>query len=482
MEKKNSHPNILFIMADQFRSDVMSCVGGSAQTPNLDALAAEGVGFTNCCTVAPLCVPARISMMTGKHPHTTGVWDNADYALSPEANLWTKVIHAQGYGSGLFGKTHLHTDFGDMISREPIVQGYGFDTVNEVSGPHSTCQTRTHMSEEWKAKGVWEAYCADMLNRTKVPCAKPSPLPLEDYYDVYVGRKGREFLEQYHEDKPWFCHVSFGGPHEPWDTPEPYASMYRPEDMPAPLPHIQESTADRPRGEYDRIYAKKEIRCSEETAGEIRANYCGGVTLIDKMIGEIIDTIKKRGEWENTVVLFTSDHGEMNGDHGFVNKRNFLRPSLNIPLILRTPETAKKGGSVSNALVSLLDIGPTLAELAGGTLEYAQCGKSLCPVLEGAAEHRSYILSEYAGEIMYMDREWKMVTNKAGEPYLLFDMQNDPQELQNLIGAPEYETVVVTLERKLMRAIAENRCLKPSLTQMPTPRFGQEFSRIGAAE
>ena len=482
MEKKNSRPNILFIMADQFRSDVMSCVGGSAQTPNLDALAAEGVCFTNCCTVAPLCVPARISMMTGKYPHTTGVWDNADYALSPEANLWTKVIHAQGYGSGLFGKTHLHTDFGDMISREPIVQGYGFDTVNEVSGPHSTCQTRTHMSEEWKAKGVWEAYCADMLNRTKVPCAKPSPLPLEDYYDVYVGRKGREFLEQYHEDKPWFCHVSFGGPHEPWDTPEPYASMYRPEDMPAPLPHIQESTADRPRGEYDRIYAKKEIRCSEETAGEIRANYCGGVTLIDKMIGEIIDTIKKRGEWENTVVLFTSDHGEMNGDHGFVNKRNFLRPSLNIPLILRTQKKAKKGGRVSNALVSLLDIGPTLAELAGGTLEYAQCGKSLCPVLEGAAEHRSYILSEYAGEIMYMDREWKMVTNKAGEPYLLFDMQNDPQELQNLIGAPEYETVVVTLERKLMRAIAENRCLKPSLTQMPTPRFGQEFSRIGAAE
>lgn len=482
MEKKNSRPNILFIMADQFRSDVMSCVGGSAQTPNLDALAAEGVCFTNCCTAAPLCVPARISMMTGKYPHTTGVWDNADYALSPEANLWTKVIHAQGYGSGLFGKTHLHTDFGDMISREPIVQGYGFDTVNEVSGPHSTCQTRTHMSEEWKAKGVWEAYCSDMLSRTKVPCAKPSPLPLEDYYDVYVGRKGREFLEQYHEDKPWFCHVSFGGPHEPWDTPEPYASMYRPEDMPAPLPHIQESTADRPRGEYDRIYAKKEIRCSKEAAGEIRANYCGGVTLIDKMIGEIIDTIKKRGEWENTVVLFTSDHGEMNGDHGFVNKRNFLRPSLNIPLILRTPETAKKGGRISDALVSLLDIGPTLAELAGGTLEYAQCGKSLGPVLEGAAEHRSYILSEYAGEIMYMDREWKMVTNKAGEPYLLFDMQKDPQELQNLIGAPEYETVVVTLERKLMRAIAENRCLKPSLTQMPTPRFGQEFSRIGAAE
>lgn len=483
MAKNTAKPNILFIMADQFRGDVMSCVGGSAQTPNLDALAAEGVCFTNCCTVAPLCVPARISMMTGKYPHTTGVWDNADFALSPDANLWTRVIHDLGYGSGLFGKTHLHTDFGDMIAREPIVRGYGFDVVNEVSGPHSTCQTRTHMAEEWKAKGVWDAYCADMLRRTKVPRAKPSPLPLEEYYDVYVGRKGREFLEQYSEDKPWFCHVSFGGPHEPWDTPEPYASMYREADMPAPLPHIQESAADRPRGEYDRIYAKKDIRCSEEAAREIRANYCGGVTLIDRMIGEIIETVKKRGEWDNTVVLFTSDHGEMNGDHGFVNKRNFFRPALNVPLIIRTPETARQGGRMDDALVNLIDIGPTLAELAGGEITYAHCGKSLCPTLEGTAQpHRDYILSEYAGEIMYMDRKWKMVTNKLGEPYLLFDMEKDPDELLNLIGAAEYETVQLKLERRLLRVLAENRCLKPAYTQMPTPKFSQEFSRIGTAE
>ena len=110
-------PNILFIMADQFRGDIMSCVGGPAQTPSLDALAAEGSCFTNCSTVAPLCVPARISMMTGKYPHTTGSWDNAAYALSPEANLWTKEIQSMGYSTAVFGKLHLHTDFGDIISR-----------------------------------------------------------------------------------------------------------------------------------------------------------------------------------------------------------------------------------------------------------------------------------------------------------------------------------------------------------------------------
>jgi len=207
-------------MADQFRGDVMSCVGGPAHTPNLDMLASEGVCFTNCSTTAPLCVPARISMMTGKYPHTTGAWDNAAFALSPEANLWTKVIKQQGYNTSVFGKLHLHTDFGDMIGREYIVNGYGFDVVNEISGPHATCQTRTHMGESLQKKGLWETYCSDMETRNR-PFAKPSPLPLEDYYDVYVGREGKKYLEEYNGDKPWFCHISFGGPHEPWDTPEP---------------------------------------------------------------------------------------------------------------------------------------------------------------------------------------------------------------------------------------------------------------------
>jgi choline-sulfatase len=138
---------------------------------------------------------------------------------------------------------------------------------------------------------------------------------------------------------------------------------------------------------------------------------------------------------------------------------------------------------MSDALVNFIDVGPTLAELAGGQLEYLQCGKSLNPLLKAERErHRDYVLSEYAGEIMYMDEEWKLVTNKEGEPYLLFHISEDPDELQNLIGAAEYEAVTVRLERKLMRALAENRCLKPSYTQMPTPRFGQEFARIGTAE
>lgn len=461
-----SKPNILFIMADQFRADALHCNGGAGETPNLDALAAEGVLFTRCCTAAPLCVPARISLFTGKYPHTTTAWDNAAYVLDPAADLWSKEIRRQGYDTAVVGKLHLHADRGDMIAQAPLVNGYGFDFVNEISGPHAQCKTRTHMGEEWKRLGYFDAYCADMAARGKVPHAKPSPLPLEEYYDTYVGRHGKEWLENCKGGKPWFCHVSFGGPHEPWDAPEPYAGMYDPAAMPAPLPDVREHAAERPRGEYDRLYAKPDLHCSPGQARAIRANYAGSVTLIDRWIGEIIHTIKARGEWENTMVLFTSDHGELNGDHGFVNKRNFFRGAVNIPLIIRTPETARRGGRVSDALVNLLDVGPTLAEYAGGTLDYTQFGRSLCALVRGETEqHRQQLLSEYGGECMLADREWKAVFNKDGELYLLFHLTEDPDEVENLAADPAYRETGREMEHRLFQEIARNQCYQPSLTQ-----------------
>lgn len=460
-------PNILFLFADQFRGDVMSCAGGPAKTPNLDRIAAEGVLFTDCTTVAPLCVPARVSLFTGKYPHTTGAWENTAYILSPDANLWTKEFRELGYDTSLFGKTHLHTNIADVKGRDHLVKGYGFDTVNETAGPHCMCECDTHMGDEWKEKGLYEAYCEDMHSRGKTPFARPSSLPLEDYYDVYVGRKGAEYLENYSGDKPWFCHVSFGGPHEPWDTPEPYASMYKKEEMPAPLPKTVSINPDRPTGEVDEQI--RTLPCNEAEAAEIRADYCGAVTLIDEMIGKIIDTVKARGEWENTIVLFTSDHGEQNGDHGFLNKRNFYNSAMNIPLIIRTPETAAKGGWVSDVTVNLIDVGPTLVELAGGKLDYVQFGKSLCPVLDGSAkEHRNYILSEYKGELMYMDENWKVVYNAKGQVYLLFDRKNDPDELKNLAAVDELKEVCAGLRVKAMKAWAENQCLEPCVLNLHT--------------
>lgn len=478
MLQKNKKPNILFIMADQLRADVLGCYGGNAKTPAIDMIANEGLQFTECCTVSPLCVPARVSLMTGLYPHTTGVWNNTEFVLSPEAPLWTKKIHESGYNTSVFGKLHLHTDFGDMIKREYLVHGYGFETVNEVSGPHSTCQTRTHMSDEWKKKGLWEDYCSDMLSRTKGPYSSPSPLPISEYYDTYVGRKAKEYLEEYSDNRPWFCYVSFPGPHEPWDAPYPYSEMYQSKQMSDPLPLVYDEEENRPTGEYDKLLEKKIIHCDQVQSKEIQANYCGSVSLIDNQIATIIDVIKKRGDWDNTVVILTSDHGELNGDHGLIHKRNFFRPVLNVPLIIRTPETLKNKEKKSDTLVNLIDIGPTLAEIAGNPIDYEQFGKSLCPYLKNSSkEHRRCILSEYNGELMYYDRKWKAVFNKKSEIYLLFHTESDPIEVRNLASMPNYNEIEVELKNKMLSLLQENFKLTPELIQIPVISEDEVFPR-----
>ena len=350
-----------------------------------------------------------------------------------------------------------------------MLEAYGFDVVNEITGPHAACKSRTYMTERWAEKGLLDAFAKDIKRRGKTPFAEPSPLPLEEYYDVYVGNCGVDYLKNYNGDKPWFCHVSFGGPHEPWDSPEPYASMYSKEDMPAPRPAMQNANPERPRGETDFRMHKPQIHCTPDKALEIRADYSGNCTLIDEMIGRIVDVIKSRGEWENTVVLFTSDHGEMNGDQEFVNKRTFLDGALNIPLVIRTPETIGKGGVKTDALVSLIDVGPTLIELCGGSIDYPQCGRSLCGVLDGSCEKpRDYVLSELSGEIMYMDEEWKALVNVHGEIYMLFDRKNDPEEQFNLAASDAARETENMLRAKIMKAIAENIII-PS-TQVQTSK------------
>ncbi len=464
------HPNLLFIMADQFRGDWMSCVGGPAKTPNLDLIAGEGVVFTCCSTCAPLCVPARVGLFSGKYAHTTGAWDNRRFVLSDRANIWSKQFRGLGYATSMFGKTHLHGGSGDFLAREPMLEAYGFDVYNEITGPHACVNSRTYMTERWKELGLFDAFAEDLGSRGKTPFAKPSPLPLSEYYDVYVGDRAAEYLQGLGTEKPWFCHVSFGGPHEPWDTPEPYASLYKKEDMPAPRPPMKDANPDRPRGETDFRMNLPKIHCTPEQAAEIRADYSGACTLIDEQIGRLFEIIKERGEWNDTVVVFTSDHGEMNGDQGFVNKRTFLDGALNVPLIIRTPETAKKGGSVCGDLVSLIDVGPTVVELCGGKIDYPQCGVSLCETLEGgAAAPREYVLSELSGEIMYMDADWKAAINRSGEIYLLFDRKNDPEEQLNLAaseGARETENLI---RAKLLRALAENVIMPSTEVQTNVP-------------
>ncbi len=459
-----TRPNILFIMTDQQRWDAMGCSGDWVKTPNLDRLAAEGVRYSRCITTTPICIPARVTLATGRYPHNNSVWNNLNYTLPPDAPSWMRVIRDLGYRTSLFGKTHLHPHQGDLREREHLLHAYGLDDVDEIGGPRASAWVDSHMTAMWAEKDMLDAYRADFDDRfkTKPHVARPSVLPLEDYADVYVGQQAKQYLTAYRRDEPWFCWVSFGGPHEPWDTPEPYASMYDPEAMPDPVPRSADSHP-RPRGWLDFYMDRADLRLDPGDEAAMRANYAGNVTLIDDQIGEILDVIEARGELDRTVIAFTSDHGEMNGDWGLIYKMNFLNGSLRVPMIVRTPETAANGGGIVNdSMVENFDLGPTLVELAGGTIDYRQFARSLCPSMASAdVQHRPDGISEFRGEFMLMNRQWKMAVNREGRSYLLFDLEDDPDETRNLAGLPESKPIEDKLRLRLLERISESQLKAP---------------------
>ena len=283
---------------------------------------------------------------------------------------------------------------------------------------------------------------------------RPSALPLEEYADVYVGRQATAYLQAYDDERPWFCWVSFGGPHEPWDTTEPYASMYDPVEMPEPAA-LQQDNPHRPQGLFDR---KRPIAFEPGEAQRLRANYAGNVTLIDDQVGAILDAIRHRGELENTVIVLASDHGEMNGDYGLIYKDCLMDSAARVPLIVRTPQTAQgaQGGQVCGALTEWMDIGPTLVELAGGELAHTQFGRLLTPVLaDPEADHRSEAVSAYDGELMICDGRQKVALNHDGAVYLCFDLQDDPGETRNLAGLPEVRAVEDRLRLALLERLVQ---------------------------
>jgi arylsulfatase len=447
-----SKPNILFIMCDQLRADAVGCIGDWVRTLNIDRLAREGIRFANCVTNSPVCLPARISLATGLYPHNTGVWDNCPFELPEGTTTWMSAIRNAGYRTSLFGKSALHRRGPDIRKFEYVLNSYGLDDVDEIRGPRASAETICHMTARWDSLGLLKPYQQDLQERTgkNQTVIRPSPLPLSEYYDAYVGQRAKEYLRNYNRSEPWFCWVSFAGPHEPWDTPEPYASMYRAEEMPEPLkrPPLRRRG---PTGELDHRFA--ESREKIDNARELRANYAGKVTLIDDQIGEILQEIQTRGESDRTVVLFTSDHGEMNGDYELIFKSNFLNPAVRIPLIIKTPEmkTSSVAGKITYTPVELFDAGPTLSDLAGAKLNRHQFARPLGPVLQNPnTEHRDFALSEFKHEMMYLDREWKLMLNRHGEAYRLFEIESDPHEMKDLVEEKAYRDLIAQLKAKIL--------------------------------
>ncbi len=443
-------------MADQMRWDALGCIGGWCSTDNLDRLARTGTLFTTCVTNSPSCVPARIALATGWYPNQSGINQYGLFEVPAQIPVWTQRIQQSGYKTAVFGKTHLHPHDGDLRDREHVLRRHGFEIVNETTGPYLSTRVRSHITDYWIKAGVYDAFLADIQARlhSPKPVARPSSLGLEHYYDVYIGRQARRFLQDYQDSAPWFCWVSFAGPHEPWDAPEPYASMYDPGSMPLPRQGVLQSK-HRPAGYLDTLLPTRFADLGPADIAALRANYAGNVTLIDHQIGEILAVVEQRGELDDTVIVFSSDHGEMNGDYGLLYKDNFLDGAVRVPLIVSVPSIvgAASMGTRYTRPVELMDIGPTLAELAGSSIDYAQGGKSLYPVLnDPSITHREWVTSQYRAETMILNDSWKMALNKDAETYLLFDRLSDPDETMNLAGDNSYLAVVQSLSKNARKS------------------------------
>jgi len=460
-------PNILLITDDEHRWDCFDrTLIPSLQTPNLDRLRQEGLYLPHTYTSCPICMPTRFTWLTGLRASQVhaGLLANA-HDWPHDAPTFARQLQQSGYQTALIGKLHSYAWLRprDVRAAEPETRARGFDHVHEVSskvlpGWGYLCQYTEHLKE----RGLYLDYIRDVRRRSPMQggkeCWEPSPLEPDDYVDVLIRQQATSWLRKLRRDRPFFGHLSFCSPHFPLDPPEPWFSRHRPEDMPVPF------GVDDP----------QEIRQWQIE----RALYASLIELVDEQVGHILDTLDELGLEDNTLVMFTTDHGDQMGDHGLMYKGYPYDASIRTPLIARYPgKTAP--GTVSDALCDTTDLPHTILEMAGcyegddasQRLLPQSPGRSFAPVLRGEANtHREWIYSECGlrGWRCLRDVNTKYVWRPEGES--LFNMSEDPQEAIDFFPSST-DNQRAEWRQKLIASLAENVAYNTQHPWEQPPRF-----------
>ena len=452
---KNTPKDILVLMTDQHRADWVGAFGAKhVRTPSLDGLASEGAIFARCITSSPLCMPARASFLTGMYPHSFGIWDNFGRVHDTQ-ETYLHALRAAGYRTCHVGKSHLYPHGGgkDLRSEEPYMHALGWDDLLETTGPLSTQNTKSILTDWMEENGIYELFLADYRKRREVGMNKalwPSPLPDGKHMDDFIARTAVDYIARSDMSWPLYLFVGLGGPHSPWDPPERF-DTYRPEDMPIPLPRdpAPEWLTGPALEHHERMMGHNRDITPEQWA-RVRSLYSARVEHLDSLMGSVLEAwYAARGK--DSWVLFWSDHGEMLGDKARCSKGVFYDASARVPAILRPP-----GGSpepvTSARPVPLTDLTATLLDVAGCESPSPNVfGGSLKPVFDDPdAVGSSVVLSEVGHRTMVFDGRWKFVVNSKNEALKLFDTAEDPTESVNLAGRPDAAEVVERLRRELL--------------------------------
>jgi len=447
-------PNILLIMGDQHRGDCLGSAGHPCvRTPHLDRLAAEGVRFRCAYTAAPSCTPARAGLLTGLAPWHHGMLGYGTVAEKYDNELPRMLREAGYYGLGI-GKMHWHPQRTLHGFHETLLDESGRAESPGFVSDYRQWFRREAPDSNPDATGIgWNAYDA-----------KPYALPERLHPTRWTGDRAVEFLRDYKREEPWLLKVSFTRPHSPYDPPERFWKMYEGANIPKAVVGAwaeryacrgQKLPADTWRGDL-----------GEEQVRRSRQGYYGSVTFVDEQIGRILEVLGERGWLEDTLILYTADHGDMTGDHNLWRKTYAYEASARIPMLVRWPErfVSARRGQVLAQPVELRDVLPTFLDAAGALADPKRFdGRSLLDLVRGKTDGwREYIDMEH--DVCYSpsnhwtavtDGRMKYIFHAASGEQQLFDLEKDPGELTDLAQSPEHAAALKLWRGRMVKHLSE---------------------------
>jgi arylsulfatase A-like enzyme len=430
-------PNILLFFPDQHRWD-WTPVHRAAPVPmpNLERLSARGVTFDRAYSASPVCAPSRACLATGREYDHCGLRSNSDNYPLGQATVYQRLREA-GYRTLGCGKIDLAT--GELMARRGLgtdgrrfTREWGFSDAILNAGKGAGALL--YLTDPVGPRDAYFAYLdaltppqgriwAEDYRRREQPDhdmlygdTRPSPLADEHHLDNWIARNGLALLDAAPAGEPWFLAVNFAGPHDPLDIPRSYEPRYRgPERVIADFAQ--------PRGYQGRFDAADHVR--------IRQNYAGLIENIDHWLGVYLDHLEARGQLDNTLIVFSSDHGEMLGDRSRWRKSLPWEPSVGVPLVIAGPGVLP--GRRSDAMVSLIDLTATFLDYGGAERMEDMDGFSLRRLLDGhTASHREYLLSGLGSWRLAFDGRYKLITDFEGVERILYDLEEDPWEERDL--------------------------------------------------
>jgi arylsulfatase A-like enzyme len=418
-EKK---PNVIYLLADQWRASATGYAGDpNVKTPHLDALAAEGINFANAVSVSPVCTPHRAALMTGRYPTSTGMFMN-DLYLPDDEVCMAEIFRDEGYATGYIGKWHL--DGHGRSTYIPVKRRQGFDFWRAAECDHNYPKSHYYAGTS-DEKLEWEGY--DAFAQT-------------DEAERFIRDRGQA-------DAPFLLMVSYGTPHFPHGTaPKEYQALYSTDTIKL-APNVPDHLAKKSR---------------EELVG-----YYGHCTALDECVGRLIKTLEETGLADNTILVFTSDHGEMMGAQG-IRPNQKQRPwdeSIRVPFLLRYPEKYGRTGRVIKTPINTPDILPTLLSMSGAAVPDSVEGKSMEAHISGTnldMDRAALVMSvsPFAGGVKAKEfrgirtSRYSYIKDLSG-PWLLYDNEADPFQMENLIDRPAHAALQKSLEEKLQEKLRE---------------------------